>query len=646
MCGDVNCDGAVDAVDALLIAQVGVGMRSALPCAVVNDVNSDGHGDIADALQIAQYAVGSRDGLMCSPVITSLAPATVGTAGGERVRVAGGNFQPGAIVIVGDNRINSTYVDCGTLQISMPPTRPGDLRVLIVNSDGGTAEAPQPLRVEGAYRDATEEANIDFVPLRGNDLLPVGGGIAVGDYDGDGAADIFVPNHAGPNALFQNRGNGTFDEVASAAGVDDPGGQGNGACFGDFDNDGDRDLYVTNLGPNRFFRNNGNRTFTDLAFAAGVDDDDRSTGCSWGDFDRDGFLDLYLANHLDESDPSVFVTRRFGPARRSDRLFHNQRNGTFADVTYLLGDADLVTGAGFGASFVDFDNDGDPDIYLINDFGREIQPNVLWRNDGPVSGGWRFTDVSVASGLDVDIFGMGVAIGDYDGNGFFDFYVSNIGRNVLMRARGDGTFEDRTDHAGVGRELIDGSFSVGWGNAFLDYDNDGDLDLYLVAGYLDSDPLVNQPEQPNALFRNRGNGTFEDVSPMSGADDDGIGRGLAVADFNRDGSLDLVFANLGQGVVLLENTGRESGHWLELDLRGTQSNLDAIGARVTAHVGARRLIREVAAGGSGMSQSDLTVHLGLGPTERIDALQIDWPSGTRQTLIGVEADRRLFVTEP
>jgi hypothetical protein len=645
-CGDVNCDGIVDVVDALAVGQIGVGMRASATCIHAADVNVDRRTDITDALHIAQQVVGMRSEFRCAPVVRALVPAALGSEGGERVRVSGGNFAPGASIAVEDRPLQTTYVDCETLDFNVLRHAPGSFEVTVVNPDGLSGTSPIPLVMEAPFRNVTSAANLHFIPRRGNDLMPIAGGVAVGDCDGDDRLDIFVPNHAGPNALFRNRGDGTFEDIAMAAGIADRTGRGDGACLGDYDNDGDLDLYITNYGPNRFFRNQGDCSFVDQTAEAGVTDGSRGTGCSWGDFDADGFLDLYVSSHLEESDPSVFITRRFDSARRSDRLFRNRGDGTFEDATRFLGQASLLTGAGFGASFVDYDNDGDSDVYLVNDFGREVQPNVLWRNDGPRPEGWRFEDVSAASGARIGIFGMGLAIGDYDTDGLLDFYVTNIGRNVLLRARGGGTFEDRTQQAGVGRELLGDRFSVGWGTAFFDYDNDSDLDLYLVAGYLDSDPLTNPIEQPNALFRNRGNGTFEDVSDVSGADDAGYGRGLALADFNRDGHLDLLVVNLGQGLVLLENSGRGGGHWLEVKLVGTTSNRDGIGARLAASAGGRTLIREVTAGDSHMSQSDLTVHFGLGSATSVDQLRIDWPSGIVQTLRNVGADQRLVVSEP
>lgn len=645
-CGDINCDGVVDAIDALFAAQMSAGLRTEPPCVAAVDANDDGAIDIADALQIGQLTVGLRTSLICPPVLEALTPPTVDAIGQKTVRVTGRNFAPGAAVSVDDETVPTTYVSCDALDIQLSRRRPGTSTIRVVNPDLRSSHEPKLLYIAGLFRDVTGRAGITFTPQRGIDLLPVAGGVVVFDYDGDARDDIFVPSNGGANGLLRAGADGTFVDVAAAAGVSAPGGRSNGACAADYDNDGDVDLYVTNTGPNRLFRNNGNGTFSDVTIAAGVDDHNRSTGCSWGDYDRDGFVDLYVANHLDESDPSVFVTRRFGPARRSDRLFHNARDGRFDDVTALLGPANLVTGAGFGASFIDYDNDGDADLYLVNDFGREIQPNVLWRNDGPLGSGWRFTDVSAASRANIGIFGMGLAIGDYDTDGFFDFYTSNIGRSTLLRARGDGTYEDRTDAAHVGRESLGQTLSIGWGDAFLDYDNDGALDLYLVAGYLDSDPLINIEKQPNALFRNRGNGTFEDVSDISGADNDGIGRGLAVADFNRDGFLDLVVVNLGQGLLLLENTARTPGHWLELDLIGTRSNRDGIGARITATMGARRQIREVVAGGSSISQSSSDVHFGLGAFTSVERIDIRWPSGRVQSFHDVAADQRLVVTEP
>ena len=405
------------------------------------------------------------------------------------------------------------------------------------------------------FIDIAASAGVDFHHSRDHSLFNLGGGAAIGDYNSDGLLDIYVTNSLGPNALYRNNGNGTFTDVAVAAGVANPTGRGNGAGWGDYDNDGDLDLFVANFGASVLFQNDGAGSFTDVTIEAGVGDPDatyRTTGIVWGDYDRDGLLDLLVVRHVSEADPTAFDTRDLSSVARPLALYRNLGDGTFKDVTALLGNSNIypsnVKGAGFKPTFVDYDNDGDVDIYVVNDFGRDNYPNVLWRNDGADdSGEWAFTDVSASSGTDVAIFGMGLAVGDYDNDGDLDFYVTDCGASEFLENQGDNTFIDITGQTGAGRGVVPGNIGIdlsfGWGAVFVDLDNDGLLDLYYVAGQMDSDPLINPEHQPNAVFLNLGDKTFRDISALTDADDPGIGREVAYADFNNDGLLDLFVVN-------------------------------------------------------------------------------------------------------
>ena len=284
---------------------------------------------------------------------------------------------------------------------------------------------------------------------------------------------------------------------------------------------------------------------------------------------------------------------------------------------------------------------------MVNDFGHLIQRNVLWRNDGAeADGSWAFVDVSAASGADVAMFGMGVAVGDYDLDGSLDLFMTNIGDNVLLKSDADGLrFTDTALRAGVGTGSVGDADRVAWGAVFFDYDNDGDEDLYVVNGFLEVPNVVNLKVQPNVLLQNQGNGTFVDVSLGSGAADPGVGRGGVYLDFNDDGCLDLFLANYGQRARLLRNVCDHGNNWLELRTVGTASNRDGIGARITVVAGGTSQTREVSAGASSMSQSMLATHFGIGKAEVAEYVVIRWPSGVVQTLIDVPANQQLTVTE-
>ncbi len=520
----------------------------------------------------------------------------------------------------------------------------------------------------GFFSDKTRAAGVEFLHDDYDaEVFPMGAGVVVFDFDGDGYQDIYVSDSTGPNPLYRNNGNGTFEDVAAAAGVDDPDGRGNGGCAADYDNDGDRDLYVTNYGASKLFANGGGSTFTDATMPAGLDDSEslyRSTGCAWGDYDRDGYVDLIVVRYLYEVDPAAVVRGDFSPFVEVVALSHNNGDGTFINVTSILGDTTRPTentygepignlwGAGFQPGWADLDNDGDADLYIVNDWGPNAQPNVLWRNDGPgPDGGWRFTDISAESGADAAINGMGLAIGDYDLDGFLDMYITNIGNNILLRNRGSGlAFVNAAAEAGAGIGSIGDTERVTWGAAFLDYDNDGLQDLYVVSGFL-AMPIapdfdVYQREQPNVLLRNAGDGTFNDVSVISGANDQGMGRGGAYLDYDNDGCLDLFVANLGQETKLFQNNCLSGHNWLVIETVGRASNRDGIGTRIELIVDGTKQIREIAAGGSQMGQNMLEAHFGLGKSELVETITLRWPSGQVQTLTGVAVNQRLTVTEP
>ena len=321
------------------------------------------------------------------------------------------------------------------------------------------ANTPTPPAAEATFADVTDSAGITFVhrELPGR-MMPIGAGVVVLDFDGDKRDDIYFSNTNGANHLYLNTGDGGFEEMAAKAGVDDAEGEGNGGCAADYDNDGDIDLFVTNFGPSRLFQNGGDGTFEDVTEDVGLHDGElvlRSTGCAWGDYDGDGYVDLVVTRHLNEFNPDLLMKKDFYSSVGGMSLFHNVDGARFEETTALLGDTSgpadgldvlfgNIWGAGFQPSWLDYDDDGDVDLLVINDFGQDIQPNVLWRNDGADgSDGWTFTDVSLDTGIDVPMYGMGLAVGDPNGDGLVDLFVTNIRNNVLFsRDTNTPTFDD------------------------------------------------------------------------------------------------------------------------------------------------------------------------------------------------------------
>ena len=508
------------------------------------------------------------------------------------------------------------------------------------------------------FVDVTMQSGITF-RHRSHERLDVAqAGAAFLDFNSNGMPDIFLTNANGPNALYRNNGDGTFTDIAEMVGVADPDAMSVGVACADYDNDGNCDLLVTTMTGLKLFHNEGDGTFIDVSEHARLGGyQGHPTSAAWADFDGDGKLDLYVTYWLDQmpddetlrlQSTASQLRRIYTPLTRTHRLFQNLGGGRFRDATGYLHPAGKH-GAGLAAGFFDYDDDGRPDLYVVNDFGKFVQPNILYRNVGRVGdGGWLFTDVTEQAGVGAAFHGMGLAVGDYDGDGRLDMFVTNIGDNVLYRNRGTGSFVETNNRAGVTRGVVRGEDSVGWGTAFLDIDNNGLLDLYFVAGTLYPEPMDDgeyPPDQPNAMFRNRGDGTFEDVSSLTRTDHTGCGRGLAVADYDGDGFLDLLIANMDQRPALLRNPGNGNS-WLQVQLAGTVSNRDGIGARLSLEAGGRTQIREIQSGTSFLSQNSLVAHFGLDKAGNVDRLTVKWPSGVVQELTQLPVNRKITVTEP
>jgi hypothetical protein len=526
------------------------------------------------------------------------------------------------------------------------------------------------------FDDVTAAARIDFVHAHGGTgrkyyIETVPPGVCWLDYDGDGWVDLYFVQ-SGPlpgsprrpdgaySRLYRNRGDGTFADVTARAGVANAAGYGNGCTAGDYDNDGDADLYVTNFGPSVLYRNNGDGTFTDVAADSGVRNGLYALGAAWADIDNDGRLDLFVANYVDFTMDDRKFCGNVKLNRRSychpdaygglpDVLYRNEGNGRFREIARTAGITD-PNGKGMGVVWLDFDRDGDVDLYIAND----ATPNVLYRNDG----GGRFTDVTLLAGVCCSEdgkpeSGMGVDAGDVDGDGWPDLFVTNLSNetNQLYRNfRGRGPFVIDTFPAGLGEVSL---LESGWGTDLFDYDNDGDLDLVVTNGHpMDDIQEVNDmltTLQRPFLFENV-NGRFRDARREAGEPFaiPEAGRGLATADYDNDGDLDIALAPNNRRATLLRNSGGHArGRFVTLRLEGRRANRDAIGAFVTVTAGGRRQTAEVRSGSSYLSQNDLRLHFGLGAATRVDAIEIRWPvTPVRIETIGpVDSDQFLVIRE-
>ncbi|QQS49572.1 MAG: CRTAC1 family protein [Acidobacteriota bacterium] len=527
------------------------------------------------------------------------------------------------------------------------------------------------------FTDVTAEAGITFVNSSSNEkkfiVESMSGGVALFDFDGDGRLDIYLTNSntvesalagkpAPRAALYRNLGNGKFEDVAARAGVADPG-WAMGVSVADYDNDGDDDLYVTCFGPNRLYRNRGDGSFEDMTAKAGADDRRFSTGSAWGDYDLDGDLDLMVTNYVDFrlDDLPQFgkgtlcqyknVPVQCGPRGlpgAGDSLFRNNGDGTFTDVSKRAGVDDPAGHYGLGVVWSDLDDDGWPDLFIAND----ATPNYFYRNNHDGT----FSELGLMSGLAVDENGveqgsMGITIGDYDRDGRPDLFVTNFSDqyNTIYRKNQDGTFTDlsrQTKTAGVSMPY------VGWGTRFFDYDNDGWLDLIVVNGHVYPQIEGAYPggmyRQRKLFYRNLRNGTFEEIAGQLGPAllEKRASRGAAFGDYDNDGDLDLIVNDLDGPPMLLRNDGgNTAGNWISLDLTGTKSNRNAVGARVELKAGGMTQIEEVRSGDSYISHSDWRLHFGLGAAKIVDEIKISWPGGKVDKLTKVEINKVVKITE-
>jgi hypothetical protein len=540
--------------------------------------------------------------------------------------------------------------------------------------------------VDGApiiFLDITHQAGLDKFhhrsgsPEKSTILDAPGSGVALLDYDNDGWLDIYLLNgstaaavkgkESSPRAmLFHNNHDGTFTDVTEKAGVSNER-WGFGVAVADYDNDGWPDIYVANYGKNRLYHNNHDGTFSDVAEKAGLTLGGWSTGPTWGDYDHDGLLDLFVPGYVKHDlDRPVFAGKNgvpegacqyrgvnvfcgpVGLLGESDHLFHNNGDGTFTDVSVKAGVADLEGRFGFASVFADLDDDGWLDLVVAND----STPNYLYRNrhDGT------FEDVSYLSGFAVNEEGraqasMGIGVGDYNRDGRLDLFITTFSDDYKTLYRNDGgaNFTDVSFRAGVGNPTIP---FLAWGAGFLDFDNDGLLDLFIANGHVY--PIADRTEwgttwaERPQLFRNLNGSKFQEVPPATGS---GLAvvipaRGAAFGDLFNDGRIDVVLNNIDAPPTLLRNVVKNGNHWLTLKLvGGPKSPRDAIGAKVFLTAGGIRQRADVFSGGSYASSSDPRVHFGLGAATKIEKLEIHWPSGAVEEFPLPEIDRILTIVE-
>jgi hypothetical protein len=531
------------------------------------------------------------------------------------------------------------------------------------------AQTPRPALIQ--FTNTTAAAGIKFTHFRGNDGIPInreifGPGVCVADFDGDGFPDIYFVNGrdlynrgiSTRNALYHNNGDGTFTDVTDAAGV--PGtGYGLGCVWGDYDNDGFTDLYVTQYGRNVLYDKNGNGIFTDVTEKAGVGGTEFGTlfhsGATFFDYDRDGRLDLYVGGYVDLGPDAprycvISGARTSCPPSAykgtSDILYHNNGDGTFANVTKAAG-IYQPRGKNLAVGAADYDNDGWPDLFVAND-GLNA---YLYHNEQ----NGKFDEIGTITGMGLTARGsamaaMCISLGDYDNDGWLDLFITDFQKNSdhLWHNDGKGSFDEVSDQAGITVPTRD---VLSFGGGFFDYDNDGWLDLFIANGHVYPEVEQVSPDvhfkQINSLFHNEGNGKFTETTKTAGSgfQTPYVGRGVAFADFDNDGFMDVVVGNNGDPPLLLHNSGGNGNHFLNFKLVGTKSNRDAMGARIRVLTGSVSQIREIAGGGSYLSQSDLRAHFGLGRATRAEIVDVKWPSGLRQVFHDVDADKFYLIEE-
>ncbi|MCF6352622.1 MAG: FG-GAP-like repeat-containing protein [Cyclobacteriaceae bacterium] len=501
------------------------------------------------------------------------------------------------------------------------------------------------------FEDVTELSGINHSHIAPNLM---GGGVGIIDYNNDGFEDIYFTGGVYEDELFKNNGDGSFTKAGVSAGIFDATRivQTTGVTIGDFDNDGWEDILVcTEPGENNIlFRNTSDGRFENISIPAGLLDKSWSMGASFADFNLDGLLDIYIINYINESKTILNDNGEvvgFDHDCFPNSLYINNGDNTFTEKASLYG-VDSK-GCALAVTITDINGDAKPDIYIANDFGEWVLPNQLFQNEFPSN---TFLENGAALSLNVELYGMGISSGDINHDGLLDYYITNLGKNALLKQTPGGIFEDIADYANVGNEKVGAYNSTSWGTQIFDINHDGSEDLYVANGYIGAASFLQTTlEDPNKLFISDGLGKFVDESISTEMDDIAISRGSAIFDYDNDGDMDLVVVNISSvssspsNIRLYENVIGNQKNWLKIKLKGKESNLQGYGAMTYCYSEGEVFVEEIFGGGSYASKSSSIAHFGFDAISMLDSVIVVWPGGKKQKIFNLLTNQFIQISE-